>query len=207
MTWNKKRITPIIAALIILSALITVSLGQPPESCIEIEKRINGEDFVYASPGDTLEVTLWVHNCGDVNLTDLRVHDNFPLKKSDAGLTWTGYSDPMALPASSINATGWIHFTLDWMTTPPLPEPLQPGEDFTITFGVTVDEFAEGALENCAIVTANYTIVGVESGTINDTDCATVFVPSQAPALTPTGLIALVSLLAVIALLGIRKRH
>jgi hypothetical protein len=181
-----------------------INISQIP--CIKIEKQINGENHVTALPGDTLEITLLINNCGCVNLTDLWVHDNFPLKKLNAGLSYTGNSNPWGAPISSTYG-GWIHFTLDWTPLTQF-EPLQPGENFTITFEATVDELAEGALENCAIVTANYTIVGAESGTVNDTDCATVFVPSPVPILTPVGLIALVSLLSAIAAVAIvRKRR
>jgi uncharacterized repeat protein (TIGR01451 family) len=219
MTWTKKRITPILAALVILSALITASAGQP-DPCIEIEKRINGEDYVTAAPGDALEITLWINNCGNVNLTNLSVHDSFPPKKLNAGLTWTGNlnSDPPVNgEGESLDPEGWINFTLGWWGNLPFPltqghlvpfEPLQPGENFTITFEATVDELAEGAYEDCATVSANYAIPGQMSVPVNNTDCATVFVPSEASALTPTGLIALVSLLSAIAAVAIvRKRQ
>jgi uncharacterized repeat protein (TIGR01451 family) len=215
MTWNKKRITPILAALVILSALITVGVGQP-YPCIEIEKRINGEDYVKAVPGETLEITLWINNCGNVNLTNLSVRDNFPLKQINAGLSYADNANPDADGLlSGINETGWIDFDVLWWGNGSTFlghltqfEPLEPGENFTITFEATVDELANGPLENCATVTANYTIPGAISGTVSDTDCATVLVPSPAPALTLTGLIALVSLLsAIAAVVIVRKRH
>jgi uncharacterized repeat protein (TIGR01451 family) len=190
-----------------------INISQIP--CIKIEKRINGQDYVTAAPGDTLEITLLINNCGCVNLTNLSVHDVFPLKKFNAGLSYADNANPVQDGmASSINPEGWIHFTLDWWgNVPPFTqghlapfEPLQPGENFTITFEATVDELPGGALENCATVTANYTIPGAISGTVSDTDCATVFVPPPVPAFTPIGLIALVSLLSAIAILGIRLR-
>jgi len=212
----KNKITPVLVALVILSALITVSAGQP-EPCIEIEKWINGEDYITAAPTEMLEITLWINNCGNVNLTNLSVRDNFPLKKFNAGLSWADNSDPVADGmVSGFNPEGWIDFDVIWLgDIPAYPlghlaqfEPLQPGENFTITFEATVDELAEGAYENCATVTANYTIPGQVSVAVSDTDCATVFVPSPVPAFTPTGLIALISLLSAIAAVAIvRKRR
>jgi hypothetical protein len=139
--------------------------------------------------------------------------------KSNAGLSFTGNSDPAADGmVSGFNETGWIAFGVDWWGTHPIEpqgslapfEPLQPGENFTITFEATVDELAEGSYENCATVTANYI-----TGQVYNTDCATVFVSSpelpevpEVPILTPTGLIALVSALSAIAAVAlVRKRH
>ena len=194
-------------------------VGQEP--CIELVKWINGEDSATAEPGDTLVITLWINNCGNVNLTNLSVRDNFPLKQFNAGLS---YAAGTANPAddggvSGINETGWIAFAVDWWGNDPIApghllqfEPLAPGANFTITFEATVDDLAEGAYDNCATVTADFITPGQVSGTVNATDCATVVVAppvvQEVPLLTPTGLIALVSLLAAIAVLSVsRKRH
>jgi parallel beta-helix repeat protein len=184
--------------------------SEAPQFCIEIEKQINGVNYVTATPGETLEVTLWINNCGTVNLTNLSVRDNFPLKQSNAGLSYANISDPVGLEISGI-FEGWIDDDLVWNNLTQF-EPLQPRENFTITFEATVDELAKGLLENCATVNANYTIPGQVSVTVNDTDCATVSVSSpevsEVPILTPTGLVALASLLSAIAAVAlVRKRR
>jgi hypothetical protein len=136
------------------------------------------------------------------------VRDYLPLKKINAGLSYINISDPYGSEISGISLPENLIFSqIVWDNLTQF-EPLQPGENFTITFEAKVDDLAKGPYENCATAWGNYTIPGATGGTVEDTDCATVFVPPPVPILTTTGLIALVSLLSAIAAVAIvRKRR
>jgi len=148
---------------------------------IQIEKLINGESFLWAVPGETLEITLWINNSGNGTITNLSVTDSFPLKQSNAGLSYAGNSDPSPdATAGGIDDEGWIAYHVTWWNLTQF-EPLEPGRSLRITFDVTVDDLAYGEYENCATVTAWHNVAGEffnKSGPVNATACATVFVPA-----------------------------
>ncbi|MCK4732384.1 MAG: carboxypeptidase regulatory-like domain-containing protein, partial [Methanophagales archaeon] len=176
---------------------------------ITIDKLVNGKDSIIAERNDTVTFTLTITNTGLVNLTNLTVDDQFPLKQQDRGLTWTGWAEPPVDAAlSSIGPGGWIDFDIHWWgydtTTGHLAqfEPLEPGESFEITFNATVDPDAKGSYKNVGYVTAES-----EWGDVSDDHFAHVIVgvPEKVPVLTPFGVAALIGLLSLVAVLGISK--
>jgi uncharacterized repeat protein (TIGR01451 family) len=56
------------------------------EPDILIIKKVNGEDYVIATRGETVTFTLTITNIGPVNITNLSVTDALPLKKHNKGL-------------------------------------------------------------------------------------------------------------------------
>lgn len=172
---------------------------------ISIEKLVNGVNAYTAARNETVTFTLNVTNTGKANLTNLSVHDVFPLKQANKGLTWTGWAEPFGLPASSINPDGWIHFTLDWPDLTQF-EPLEPGESFVITFNATVDSEAEGMYCDVAYVTAKGEGWCL-SVTDNDDACVFVETEKKVPVLTPLGIAALIGLLSLVTALSIKRRR
>ncbi len=179
---------------------------------ISIKKLVNGKDSIIAERNDTVTFTLTITNTGLVNLTNLTVDDQFPLKQQDRGLTWTGWAEPPVDAALSSIAGGWIDFDIHWWgydtTTGHLAqfEPLEPGESFEITFNATVDPDAKGRYKNVGYVTAE----SEWCGDVSDDDFAHVIVgvpPEKVPVLTPFGVAALIGLLSLVAVLGISKSN
>ncbi len=213
-------------ALLMVSACgVTMASASPALKIVKLVngiETVNSTDAVSAKINDTVTFTLIITNNGTVNLTNLSVTDALPLKLFDKGLSYADAAIPTADGlASSINPTGWIHFTVQWWGyylnfTPghlAALEPLKPGESFEIIFNATVDPEAGGLYTNTAYITAKTEIAGTvdaEQTDVSATDEGFVFVERKVapvPLLQPSGVMVLLGALATISIYFIKKRR
>jgi uncharacterized repeat protein (TIGR01451 family) len=157
-----------------------------PQADIEINKTVdNPTPFV----GDLITYTITVINNGPDDVTNLQLKDGLP-----AGLIFEDHTAPAGTSYNSLEGTWYISL-------------LENGSSATLTITVTVTQ--QGAIQNIAEVLAADqfdpdSTPNNQDPTEDDQDGTVILsTPISVPALTPTGLIALVGLLSAIAAMSI----
>jgi len=143
--------------------LAFVVTGEAGEPCVEIDKKVwdpvreSWVDEINAKIGENVKFKITVHNCGNVDLTNIQVSDTLPVCLE--------YVENSAEPQPFMVG----EHSIIWK----FQGPLKPCNTITITFTAQVISLGENI--NRAVVTAESSV-----GSVTDSDTATVNASGEA---------------------------